>query len=201
MPAVRAAGGAVGVGDKLYVVAGVGLNGIADRTFVYEPSAGSWDEFPGPPTPREHLGIATDGRVIYAIGGRVQGRLLDAFEALDPDSGQSTVLADLPTPRGGMAATVTESGIVVAAGGESSNGTFSEVEVYVPARDQWVVGSERVRRSGTWVTNTSCRRSRSPSRRGGRPLPRKSATIELDGVTSAEVPIQCTRRHAPYRAT
>ena len=36
-----------------------------------------------------------------------------------------------------MAATVTESGIIVAAGGESSSGTFSEVEVYAPALEQW----------------------------------------------------------------
>jgi non-specific serine/threonine protein kinase len=131
MPSPRAAGTAVAVGGKVYVAAGVGPAGLADRMLVYDVAADRWTTATGPPTPREHLGGAGFGGLVYTVGGRTGGldRNLAAFEAYDPRSDTWTRLPDLPTPRGGLAATATCAGRIVAIGGEGRD-TFAEAEAF-----------------------------------------------------------------------
>jgi hypothetical protein len=139
MPEARSAGGAAGAGDLIYVVGGVGPDGVAERTLVLDPATGRWSVAPGLETPREHMGVAAhDGRV-YAVGGRA-GSLagFSDAEVLDPSSGAWTTLPDLPTPRGGMAAAATSNGFVVAVGGEEEGGTFDEAEAYDIEARRWV---------------------------------------------------------------
>jgi N-acetylneuraminic acid mutarotase len=75
---------------------------------------------------------------VYVVGGRVGGLggNLAAAEALDPASGRWSALADLPTARGGLAATATAGGQVVAVGGEAT-ATFPEAEALDVASGRW----------------------------------------------------------------
>jgi Kelch motif len=45
-------------------------------------------------------------------------------------------VAELPTPRGGLAATATAGGLVVAVGGEAA-ATFPQAEAFDPASGRW----------------------------------------------------------------
>jgi non-specific serine/threonine protein kinase len=76
---------------------------------------------------------------VYVVGGRTGGigSNLDAAEAYDPVTSSWAVLPALPTPRGGMAATATSNGLVVAAGGEAAE-TFAEVEAFDVASGRWL---------------------------------------------------------------
>ena len=139
MPEPRTAGGAAVAGGLIYLVGGIGPEGVAERTLVFDPAAGRWSVTEGLGRPREHMGVAALDDRVYAVGGRA-GTLagFGAVEVLDPGSGSWTPLPDLPTPRGGMAATATSNGFVVAAGGEEEGGTFDEVEAFDVAAEEWV---------------------------------------------------------------
>ena len=135
MPEVRAAAGAAAIYGKIYVAGGVGPDGLAAGTLVYDIAAGTWSEVAGVPTPREHLGVATDGRRLYVVGGRPPNT--DAAEAFDPGTGEWERLPAMPTARGGLAAAGTANGLIVAAGGEAEQ-TFPEVEAYDVGARRWV---------------------------------------------------------------
>jgi non-specific serine/threonine protein kinase len=74
--------------------------------------------------------------LVYTVGGRTGAGNLAAFEAYEPAAGRWTKLPDLPTPRGGLAAAVTCSGVLVAVGGEAS-ATFREAEAYDVRAGEW----------------------------------------------------------------
>jgi non-specific serine/threonine protein kinase len=138
MPEPRTAGGAAVAGGLIYVVGGVGPEGVAERTLVFDPAAGRWSVTEGLGRPREHMGVAAFDDRVYAVGGRA-GTLagFGDVEVLDPGRSWSR-LPDLPTARGGMAATATSNGFVVAAGGEQEGGTFDEVEAFDVEAQRWV---------------------------------------------------------------
>jgi hypothetical protein len=75
---------------------------------------------------------------VYVVGGRVGGigTNLDAAEAFDPAAGRWSRLAPLPTARGGLAATATAAGLVVAVGGEAA-ATFPEAEALDTRTGRW----------------------------------------------------------------
>jgi N-acetylneuraminic acid mutarotase len=135
MPEVRAAAGAAAIDGKIYVAGGVGPDGLADGTLVFDTAARTWSEAPGVPTPREHLGVATDGAKLFVTGGRPPNT--DRMEAFDPSTGEWERLDDMPTARGGLAAAGTANGLIVAAGGEAEQ-TFPEVEAYDVEEGSWV---------------------------------------------------------------
>jgi hypothetical protein len=138
MPAGRAAGTAVAVGGRIFVAGGIGPDGLADEMFVYDAAADRWSTAKGPPTPREHLGGAAFDGLVYTVGGRVSGvaGILSAFEAYDPGADAWTRLPDLPTPRGGLAASATCNGYIVAVGGEA-RATFPEAEAFHTRTRKW----------------------------------------------------------------
>src|ERR671918_893076 len=139
LPEPRTAGGAAVAGGLIYVVGGVGPEGVAQRTMVLHPAAGRWSVTEGLGRPREHMGVAAFDERVYAVGGRAGS--LEGFgdvEVLDPGTGSWSPLPDLPTPRGGMAAAATSNGFVVAAGGEEEGGTFHEVEAFDVEAELWV---------------------------------------------------------------
>jgi non-specific serine/threonine protein kinase len=105
---------------------------------VYDAAGDRWSTAPGPPTPREHLGGAGFGGLVYTVGGRVAGLggNLDAFEAYDPGTRRWTTLPALPTARGGLSAAATCNGLVVAVGGEEKT-TFAEAEAYDVRAGRW----------------------------------------------------------------
>jgi hypothetical protein len=138
MPQPRGAATAVAIDATVFVAGGVGPGGLAAEMLVYDTSTDRWTTAPGPPTRREHLGGAGFDGLVYTVGGRTGGldSNLGAFEAYDPRSRQWTRLPDLPTPRGGLAATATCAGLVVAIGGEA-RATFSQAEAFDIRTGAW----------------------------------------------------------------
>lgn len=137
MPQPRGAGTAVSLEREIYVAGGVNAGGLSRQMLVYDVAADRWSAAPGPPTPREHLGGAGFGGLVYTVGGRAGGQgNFTAFEVYDPGTGQWRKLPDLPTRRGGLAAAATCSGRIVAAGGEAA-ATFEEAEVYDVRAGTW----------------------------------------------------------------
>ena len=138
LPQGRQAGGLVALDGRLYLVGGVVEGGLASDTQVYDRTADRWAPAPGLPTPREHLGAAAARGRVYVVGGRTGGigSNLGAAEAFDPGSGRWTTVADLPTARGGLAATATARGQVAAVGGEAA-ATFPEAEALDTRSGRW----------------------------------------------------------------
>src|SRR6185312_10805205 len=62
------AGGAVVVGDQIIVSGGQADGKLNPTTEVFDGTA--WKRVTDLPTPREHLGMATDGTYAYVVGGR-----------------------------------------------------------------------------------------------------------------------------------
>jgi Kelch motif len=139
MPEPRGAGGAAVAGGLLYVVGGVGPDGVAEQTMVFDLETGRWSFAAGLDRPREHLGVAVAGDTVYAVGGRA-GTLsgFGDLESYDPGADRWTPLGGMPTPRGGMAAAGTSNGFVVAVGGEEESGTFDEAEAYDVEGERWI---------------------------------------------------------------
>ena len=138
MPEVRAAGGAAAVDGRLYVAGGVGAGGLGERMLVFDPATREWSTLEGPPTAREHLGVAGTAGGVYVVGGRTGGigSNLNAAEMFDVAASQWSVLPNMPTPRGGMAAGATDR-FVVGAGGEADV-TFGEAEAFDVESRRWV---------------------------------------------------------------
>jgi non-specific serine/threonine protein kinase len=137
MPEGRTAGTALALGDTVYLAGGIGPGGLAERMLVYHVEADRWTTAAGPPTAREHLGGAAFAGRIYTVGGRTRADgNLAAFEEYDPATDRWERLPDLPTPRGGLAATAVCTGHVVAVGGEAE-ATFPEAEVYDLRSGSW----------------------------------------------------------------
>ncbi len=138
MPQPRAAATAAMVDGTIYVAGGVGPSGLAQEMLAYHVASDRWSTLPGPPTPREHLGGAAHGGLVYTVGGRLGGadKNQTAFEAFDPKTGQWRKLADLPTRRGGLSAAATANGWVVAVGGEAAQ-TFPEAEAFNVREGRW----------------------------------------------------------------
>lgn len=130
------AGGAVVVGDEIVVSGGQADGVLVPTTEVFDGT--SWHRAADLPTPREHLGIATDGTYAYVAGGRMlsSDKNSAAMERFDPKAGTWTALAAMPAPRGGVGAAFAD-GRVVVAGGEEPTGVDSSVFAYDIKSNSW----------------------------------------------------------------
>ncbi len=142
MPTARGAGVAVVWEERIYVAGGRPPRG-ADFA-VYDPRADSWRTLPDLPTARNHLaGAAVSGKV-YIVGGRFEGGAnspqSDAVEAWDVAAGTWSARARMLKPRGGING-LAAYGCLHVFGGEgnaaSSNGLYSDHDVFNPAADSW----------------------------------------------------------------
>lgn len=139
LPEPRVAGAAANVGGEIVVVGGQDVSGeLALTTQIFDGQ--EWRQGAPMPTPREHLAAATDGRYLYAVGGRVLSAdaNLATIERYDPVADVWEAMPDMPTARGGLAATVVADRLLVAIGGERSLGVFDEVEAYDLVMGEWI---------------------------------------------------------------
>ena len=141
LPEPRAAGGAVVVNGKLYLVGGVatagGVSRLARSTLVYDIAHRRWSQVRGP-TPREHLAVTALGGRIYAVGGRTAGAAtnLDLVEVYRPGTQKWRRLPRLPARRGGTGAAALGHSIV-SVGGETATRTIKTVYGFDVARRRW----------------------------------------------------------------
>jgi non-specific serine/threonine protein kinase len=132
----RVAGAAAVVGDRIVVVGGQSKKKLVDTTEVFDGKR--WSVVANIPTPREHLAAVSDGRYVYAVGGRALSpdKNTAALERYDPAANSWQRLPSMPTARGGLGAALA-GGRIFAIGGESSTGVFDQVEAYDIARRKW----------------------------------------------------------------
>ncbi|MCV7410945.1 protein kinase [Mycobacterium florentinum] len=130
----RAAAAAAVVGDRIVVTGGVDANGaLLNTTEVFDGNA--WTLGAPLPTPRQLLAAASDGRLVYAVGG-TNGADLATAEAYDPAAKAWTALPALPKARSELGATVAD-GRLVALGGVSSGQVLKSVSTFDLTTRTW----------------------------------------------------------------
>jgi N-acetylneuraminic acid mutarotase len=134
MPTARAAGAAGVVDGKVVVVGGQGADSLVTATDIYDGKR--WVQGAPIPTPREHLGAASDGRYLYAVGGRSEGKNLNTVERYDPRTDTWAELPHMRTKRNGVGVAIV-GGQLYAVGGETSYEVLRNVEIYDIARRSW----------------------------------------------------------------
>jgi hypothetical protein len=129
-PEPRAAAGAAILRGRLYVVGGVAAQGLAREMLVLDLARTRWSTAPGP-TQSEHLAVTTDGRRLYAVGGRTRGydTNLRVVESWAPGERRWRREKPLPQARGGTAAAVVGRWLV-SVGGEAPTGTLPRVYAF-----------------------------------------------------------------------
>ena len=132
----RAAAAAAVVGDKIVVVGGQADQKLVRQTEVFDGRR--WTVAADMPTPREHLGAASDGRYLYAVGGRELSadRNVAALERYDPADDSWTVLDDMPDHVGNVGAAFVD-GLVIAVGGEGVTEAFDAVQGFDVQSKRW----------------------------------------------------------------
>jgi N-acetylneuraminic acid mutarotase len=140
LPAPRAAGGAAFVPGRIVVAGGVvQVTGrrLARNALAFDLRKRRWSYVPGP-TPREHLGVAALGGLVYAVAGRLSGldTNLTTLESWKPGAKRWKRLPPVPTSRGGTGAAGL-AGRIVSVGGEEPGGTIEDVYAYQVAARKW----------------------------------------------------------------
>ncbi len=139
MRSPRVAGAAAAARDRIVVVGGQANDRLVPGTEVFDGE--EWKPAADIPTPREHLAAASDGRYVYAVGGRNldAGKNSTAFERYDPVEDSWEPLPDMPAALGGLGATFVD-GQIVATGGETSTDVLATTLVYDIRSERWTEG-------------------------------------------------------------
>ncbi len=123
----RAAAAAAVVGDRIIVTGGVDASGaLLNTTEVFDGN--SWTLGAPLPTPRQLLAAATNGKLVYVIGGASGSTDSAAVEAYDPDAKTWSTLPPLPRPRSDLGVAIAD-GRLVAVGGQSGGEVLKSVSV------------------------------------------------------------------------
>jgi non-specific serine/threonine protein kinase len=132
----RAAAAAAVVGDKIVVAGGQADGKLVGPTEVFDGK--SWKDAADIPTPRDHLAAASDGKYLYAVGGRglSADKNLAALERYDPGDDSWKKLPNMPTAAGGLGAAIV-SGQLVAVGGESPTSVIDTVQSFDLRTNKW----------------------------------------------------------------
>jgi non-specific serine/threonine protein kinase len=132
----RAAAAAATASGRLVVVGGQADDRLVPSTDVFDGHR--WSDGAPIPTPREHLAAVSDGRYVYAIGGRrlSSSKNLATLERYDPVADRWQRLPSMPAPRGGFGAAVV-GGNLIAAGGETPTGALRTVVSYNFRSRKW----------------------------------------------------------------
>ncbi len=131
----RAAAAAAVVGDRLMVTGGLDANGaLLNTTEVFDGS--SWSLGAPIPTPRQMLAAASDGKLVYAVGGTNGNSDLATVEAYDPAAKTWTPLAALPEPRSDLGVAIVDQRLV-AVGGVSSGQVLKSVAMFDLMTKTW----------------------------------------------------------------
>lgn len=131
----RAAAAAAVVGDRLVVTGGVDSNGaLLNTTEVFDGN--SWSLGTPIPTPRQMLAAASDGKLVYTVGGTTGDSDQVNVEAYDPAAKTWTTLPALPQARSDLGVTITD-GRLVAVGGVSGEQVLKSVSVFDLVTKTW----------------------------------------------------------------
>jgi serine/threonine protein kinase/N-acetylneuraminic acid mutarotase len=131
----RAAAAAAVVGDRLVVAGGVDANGaLLNTTEVFDGT--SWSLGAPIPTPRQLLAAASDGKLVYTVGGTTGDSDQVNVEAYDPAAKTWTTLPALPQARSDLGVAIAD-GRLVAVGGVSGGEVLKSVSVFDLMAKTW----------------------------------------------------------------
>lgn len=131
----RAAATAAVVGDRIIVTGGVDANGaLLNSTEIFDGN--TWTLGTPIPTPRQMLAGASDGKLVYTVGGTNGNTDLVAVEAYDPAAKTWTKLPDLPQPRSDFGVAIADRRLV-AAGGQAAGQVLKSVAVLDLSTKTW----------------------------------------------------------------
>jgi serine/threonine-protein kinase PknK len=131
----RAAAAAAAVGDRIIITGGVDANGaLLNTTEIFDGN--SWTLGTPIPTPRQMLAAASDGKLVYTVGGTNGNADLVAVEAYDPAAKTWTRLPDLSQPRSDLGVAIADRRLV-AAGGLSAGQVLKSVAVLDLTTKTW----------------------------------------------------------------
>lgn len=102
MPTVRSEIACAVVGEKVYVVGGIGLDGSKRAFEALDLRIGRWEKLAPLPTKLNHSGVAASQGVVYVSGGFLdlrQKRLSSSLHAYDTRTGEWRDLGPMPAPR------------------------------------------------------------------------------------------------------
>jgi serine/threonine protein kinase/N-acetylneuraminic acid mutarotase len=121
----RAAAAAAVVGDRIILTGGVDASGkLVNTTEIFDGT--SWKLGAPVPTPRQMLGAASDGELVYVVGGTNGTSDLATVEAYDPAADKWASMPQLPEPRSDFGVAVTDARLV-AVGGTSAGQVLKSV--------------------------------------------------------------------------
>jgi hypothetical protein len=129
---------------RIRTFGGLTVAGLDDTTETFDPIANTWTKAAGTSSVRRYGHSATQdatGRV-FVLGGTSDGQApIGVAEIFSPSDGTWTTIADLPTPRLGVAAATGKDGRVYAIGGRDASGAASDVvEIYAADTQSWSPG-------------------------------------------------------------
>lgn len=131
----RAAAAAAVVGDRIIVTGGVDANGaLLNTTEIFDGT--SWTLGAPLPTPRQMLAAASNGKLVYVVGGASGTTDSAAVEAYDPDAKAWTTLPPLPRPRSDLGVAIAD-GRLIAVGGLSGGEVLKTVSVFDLTAKTW----------------------------------------------------------------
>ncbi len=111
----RAAAAAAVVDNRIIVAGGVDSEGrLLNTTEIFDGN--SWQLGAPIPTPRQMLGAASDGKLVYALGGTDGTSDLATVETYDPAADTWTSLAELPGRRSDFGVASADGRLVVVGG-------------------------------------------------------------------------------------
>jgi hypothetical protein len=135
----RAAGAAAVVGNKIVVVGGrTGGRSVQEvkPTEVFDGKG--WHDATDIPVPGDHLAAVSDGKYLYAIGGRtlVASANHKAVQRFDPATGKWAQLPPLPVANSDMGAAYV-GGQLITFGGENAFSVFRTAQSFNLATKTW----------------------------------------------------------------
>ena len=131
----RAAAAAAIVGDRIIVTGGVDVNGaLLTTTEVFDGN--SWSLGAPIPTARQMLAAASDGKLVYAVGGTNGHSDLATVEVYDPDAKAWTPVAALPQATSDLGVAIAD-GRLVAVGGVSGGQVLKSVSAFDLMTQTW----------------------------------------------------------------
>lgn len=147
MPTPRRSFGLVAAENgKIYAIGGCCGAGASPLDVVeeYDPQDNNWTTKARMPTARQGLAVAAVGGKIYAIGGFGEfGQGTDAWDSMatveeyDPQTDTWRSRADMPTPRGLLAAAAANGKVYAFGGMNEDDFAIPTVEEYNPATNTW----------------------------------------------------------------
>jgi non-specific serine/threonine protein kinase len=135
----RAAGAAVVVGNQIVVVGGrTGGRFPAEVKQTEIFNGKSWHDAASIPVPGDHLAAVTDGRYVYALGGRKLEPAANhtAVQRFDPATGQWTQLTPMPVANSDFGAAYL-GGQLITFGGENGLTVYRTTRAYNLATNTW----------------------------------------------------------------